>query len=176
MKICVGSRNPVKLEAVMELFPKDEIISYKANSSVNEQPMSLGETLKGAKNRAYEAYNSIHASGIEDYIGIGIESGIMPSKEAKTGYFNTCASVIYNGKDYFIGLSSGFEHPKEVLELITKDCDVSNAYFKAGLTDNPRIGYSKGAIFILTKGLIDRKEYTKQGLRIAKASFENKSE
>ncbi|MFA5303039.1 MAG: inosine/xanthosine triphosphatase [Candidatus Nanoarchaeia archaeon] len=176
MKICVGSINPVKLGAVMELFPNDEIISYKANSSVNEQPMSLDETLKGAKNRAFEAYNSISASGITKCLGVGIESGIMPSKEAKTGYFNTCASVIYNGNEYFIGLSSGFEHPKEVLKLVNKDCDVSKAYFKAGLTPDPRIGYSKGAIFILTKGLIDRKEYTKQGLMIAKASFENKSE
>ena len=40
-------------------------------------------------------------------------------------------------------------------------------FFKLGITKNPQIGSEEGAIGIVTKGRLDRKEYTKQALRMA---------
>lgn len=174
MKICVGSLNPVKLDAAKEIFVSSEITGFKAKSMVSEQPESLNETITGAKNRAIESYNHIFKNDGETYLGVGIESGIIPSEYAKSGFFNTCASVIYNGQNFFIGLSSCFEHPKKIIDYVKEhNCDISKAYFETGITNDSRIGYGKGAIFLLTKGKIDRKEYTKQGLMIAKSSLEN---
>jgi non-canonical (house-cleaning) NTP pyrophosphatase len=54
------------------------------------------------------------------------------------------------------------------MDLIVKEgLDMSQAINKAGLTKNKDIGSAEGAIGILTKGRMDRKEYTKQALRTA---------
>jgi non-canonical (house-cleaning) NTP pyrophosphatase len=51
--------------------------------------------------------------------------------------------------------------------MVEEGLDMSQAINKAGLTKNPNIGAAEGAIGILTKGKVDRKEYTKQALRMA---------
>ena len=51
--------------------------------------------------------------------------------------------------------------------MLEEGLDMSEAINKMGLTNNPNIGAAEGAIGILTKGRVDRKEYTKQALRMA---------
>ncbi len=57
MKILVGSKNPVKLNAVKEAFSlyfeNIEIVSISVPSNVSDQPINE-ETYEGAKNRATE--------------------------------------------------------------------------------------------------------------------------
>lgn len=168
LNIKVGSQNKVKVGAVVEIirdYPhlKDaEIEGVEADSEVSAQPKSLEETVRGAMNRAKNAFTNC------DY-GIGIESGLMEVPGAKSGYMDVCVCAIYDGREFHLGLSSAWEFPdKRVMDLILREgLDMSQAINKAGLTKNPRIGTEEGAIGILTKGRVDRKEYTKQALRTA---------
>lgn len=72
MKIVVGSKNQVKVDAVKEIiqdYPhlKDaEIIIVEVGSGVGEQPKSLEETVSGAINRSKNAYKDCDYSfGLE---------------------------------------------------------------------------------------------------------------
>lgn len=78
MKIVVGSTNPVKVDVVREgfsaLFPDQEVtvVGCAARSGISDQPMTPGETLKGANKRAYNARKLVPDA---DY-WVGIEGGI----------------------------------------------------------------------------------------------------
>ncbi len=82
MKILVGSKNNVKVDAVREMiadYPhlKDaEILGVETVSGVSNQPKSLEETVKGAINRAKSVFTDC------DY-SFGIESGLMAVPKTK---------------------------------------------------------------------------------------------
>ena len=168
MKINVGSKNKAKITAVSEIIQDYPQLSSAAiegtetDSRISVQPKSLDETIGGAMNRARGAFNDC------DY-SIGLESGLMHVPNTKSGYMDVCVCAIYDGKEFHLGLSSAWEFPdKSITDLMIKDgLDMSQAINKAGLTKNPSIGSDEGAIGILTKGRVDRKEYTKQALRMA---------
>ncbi len=168
MKIKVGSQNKAKVAAVAEIIKEyshlvDAVVEgLGTESGVSNQPKSLDETITGAKNRAHGAFD------VCDY-AIGIESGLMHVPQSKSGYMDVCVCAIYDGKEYHIGLSSAWEFPDpSVTDLMVKDgLDMSEAINKKGYTKSATIGSEEGAIGILTKGRIDRKEYTKQALRMA---------
>ncbi|MBP7741185.1 MAG: DUF84 family protein [Candidatus Pacebacteria bacterium] len=168
MKIVVGSKNPAKVEAVREIlqdYPhlKDaEVMGVEIDSMVGDQPKSLTEVLTGAMNRARGAY-------MECEYSIGLESGLMEVPFTKSGHMDVCACAIFDGTEFHLGLSSGWEFPdKEINRLIMEDgLDMSQAINKVGLASDPAIGSGQGAIGILTKGRLDRKAYTKEALRTA---------
>jgi inosine/xanthosine triphosphatase len=168
MRIAVGSTNNAKLEAVREILKEyphlahATIESVKTKSGVFDQPKSLPETISGAMNRARNAFRDCDFS-------IGIESGLMEVPNSKSGYMDVTVCAIYDGKEFHLGLSSAWEFPDpKVMHMITRQgMDMSQAVNHAGLTSNPAVGSAEGAIGILTKGRLDRKEYTKQALRTA---------
>ena len=174
MIVNVGSENQVKIEAVKEVLENYEIfngvefVSKSVYSSVSKQPKSLDETILGAMNRARNAFENC------DY-SFGIESGLIEIQHTKTGFMNICACSIYDGRKFYRGLSSAFEYPPEVIKLIFEEgLEVNEAFYKVGLTENPKLGSAEGAIGILTKGKLMRKEYTKQAIITALISLENK--
>ena len=61
MKVIVGSKNPVKLNAtrnVLErIYSNIEVSSVDVDSEVPDQPFGLDQTIKGAINRAKNAYS-----------------------------------------------------------------------------------------------------------------------
>ncbi len=168
MKITVGTTNKAKLDAVVEILKEyphlaqAEVSAVKTASGVSDQPKSLAETVDGAINRARAAFAECDFS-------IGIESGLMEVPKTKSGYMDVCACAIYDGKEFHIGLSSAWEFPdpKVTALMVDKGMDMSQAINHAGLTSNAAIGAAEGAIGIMTKGRMDRKEYTKQALRTA---------
>ena len=168
MHIRVGSKNKAKVTAVEEILrdyshlAQAEVEGVEVDSGISSQPKSLDETIQGAMNRARKVFQNC------DY-GIGLESGLMQVPYSKGGFMDVCACAIYDGKEYHLGLSSAWEFPDVSVTriMIEEGLDMSQAINKAGLTDNPDIGSDLGAIGILTKGRIDRKEYTKQALRTA---------
>jgi non-canonical (house-cleaning) NTP pyrophosphatase len=93
----------------------------------------------------------------------------MAVPKTKGGYMDVCVCAIDDGKETYIGLSSAWEFPDpEVTKMMTEGgLDMSQAVNKAGMTSNPQVGAAEGAIGILTKGKMTRKEYTKQALRTA---------
>ena len=61
MKVVVGSKNPVKLNATRNILEKIyddlEVSSVDVDSGVPDQPFGLDETIKGAVNRAKNAFS-----------------------------------------------------------------------------------------------------------------------
>lgn len=173
LKISVGSKNNVKVDAVREIFleypllAEAVITSMEVDSGVGNQPKSLEAAIVGAKNRARAAFVNCDLS-------VGLESGIMPVPHSRTGWMDFTACIIFDGQKTCLGLSSCFEYPKEVTRLlIEENMEASYAFRSAGLTDHERIGYAEGAIGILTNGRLTRKEYTKQALRTALIQLEH---
>lgn len=105
MKVVIGSKSPVKEEAVRRgfktLFP-DTIFNFeciKTNSNISDQPMSNDEIRTGAENRTKHARDLI--PNAEFYVGLegGVEEMygdlynygwvVIQSKDGKKGYGKT---------------------------------------------------------------------------------------
>ena len=168
MHIIVATNNPNKILAVRELldhypfFNPYTLSNNAVPSGVSEQPLSLEETVQGASNRARTAFNNCQYS-------FGIESGItLIMYNRGTKYLNLTACIIFDGQQEYLGTSAGFEMPEAITNLIMQhNLDVDTASLQAGYTDNTRIGYAEGIISILSKGEINRKDYTKPAVQMA---------
>lgn len=176
MIIAVGTKNIIKLQAVEEViqdYPSlaaAAIHSFSVPSEIAEQPLSLEEIILGAKNRAKNAFK---ASATCTY-SFGIESGLFEAKGTQTGFLEACICCIYDGSIQAVGLSCGFEIPPSILSLVLNgNRDLSQACYESGVTTNAKLGSAEGLIGILTKGRVDRKEYTKQCIRTALIQVEN---
>ncbi len=173
MIIKIGSQNPVKVEALRETlkdysrFRDAQVIPLDVLSHISEQPLSLEETLQGAKNRAFGSFVGC------DY-GVGLESGLIEVPQTKTGFINMCFCVIYDGQSYATGSSSGFEVPREAVEVILNGGNLTEASHSIGLTESHTIGREEGLIGLLTNGRVTRKDYTKQSIQTALVQIENK--
>ena len=173
MIVTVGSMNPVKIRAVEsalaahESFYAVKVIGITVLSGVSPQPTSLEETVRGAVNRAEKAFQNCEYS-------VGLEDGLFAVPYTPTGFMNVCACAISDGQQVHLGLSSAFSYPPDVLRYVFKEkMEVGQAFHKAGLTTNPALGSAEGAIGVLTKGKLSRKEYTKQAVLMALVSVEN---
>lgn len=167
MKINVASKNPIKIKAVEELIKQYSFIGESVvegidtESGVSNQPKTIEETIRGAINRAKNAFTDCDLS-------FGIESGIFDVPYTKAGVMDICACVIYDGVTTHIGLSSAFEPPKKITDLMKeKNIEMSDACLEMGITKNPKVGNSEGLIGILTNGRMNRLEYTKQAVMTA---------
>ena len=174
MKINIGSKNNVKIAALTEIlkeypdFFDAEVVACDANSGVSNQPKSLAETIAGAKARAKNCFIGC------DY-SVGLESGLMEVPETKTGFMDVTVCAIYDNKIFCLGLSSAFEYPIEVTKyVLEKNAELSDAYRDLGFTKEKKIGEGEGIIGVLTKGRLNRKEYTKQAIRTALIHLENR--
>jgi inosine/xanthosine triphosphatase len=167
MKIIVWSKNPAKVDAVKEIISDynflkwAEVVWIETESWVSDQPKSLDEIVKWAKNRAKAVFENC------DY-SFGIENWLMKVPETKTGYMDIWACVIYDWKEFHIWLSSAFEYPQKVIDYaFDKWLNISQAFFKAWLTKDENLWYSQWAIWILTRWRLIRKESIKQAVRNA---------
>lgn len=173
MNVIVGSKNRVKVDAVRETltlydaFAKARVRGVDVPSGVSEQPISIDEIIQGAMNRARAAFVDC------DY-SVGIESGLMQIPLTKTGYMDTTACALYDGKEFHLGLSPCVELPKRVIDkAIHESMNLNDACRSAGLTDKRKLGNEEGFVGILTGGRITRKEYTKQAIIMAMVHLEN---
>lgn len=172
-KILIGTNNSVKINAVKEIRKQYSFLNglkveaKNVKSGVNEQPKSLGETIRGAINRAKRAYT-------KGGLSFGIEDGIARVPYAKTKHMNFCVCALYDGDNVFLGISSGFEYPKEATRLVFEEgIDINEAFYRMKLTKSRKIGNKKGAIGILTKNRLNRKELVKQAVMMAVIEIEN---
>jgi inosine/xanthosine triphosphatase len=69
MRVAVGSRNPVKVEAVDRALPTATVSSVPVESGVADQPYGLAETVAGAETRAERALTGYD-------LGVGLEGGV----------------------------------------------------------------------------------------------------
>ncbi len=158
MKVVVGSKNPVKQNATENILKKIyddlEVSSIEVDSGVPDQPFGLDETIKGAVNRAKEAYSD------EFDMSVGIESGLMETPSTITGYIDMQWCAIFDGNKVTLGVSSGFEYPPAVIKEVLNGVEVGDVMDRVtGVED---LGEKKGAISHLSGDMLNRTENTEQ--------------
>ncbi len=162
MKIAVGSLNPVKINAVKEVFtqfyPNAEVVGVKPEPGVSEQPFGLEETIRGAVQRAESALK--HGS-----IGIGIEAGLIEIPYSEVGFLDIHFCVIADHERTTIGSSTGFEYPSIIISQAKGGMDVGRAMEE--LSGIKGIGRKKGAVGYLSDGVLTRKELCRQAILAA---------
>lgn len=166
MKVAVGSANPVKIQAVREVFrdvfrEKVEITSVKVDSGVSMQPFKE-DMIKGALNRAKNALKLTNAD-----FGVGIESGVMKFGEK---WYNLGFIVIVDKKENVgTGTSGWFECPISVLRELKRGKELGQVMSE--ITGQPSLQKREGAIGIFTRGRVTRKDLYKHGLFMALVRF-----
>lgn len=172
MKIAVGSTNPVKIEAVTAAFnavwPAEEwdVIGYKVDSGVSNQPMSDEESIQGAENRAAGAIKTMAA----DY-AVGLEGGLQ---EINGLYFD-CGWVVVIDKDGLKGIASS---PKIIVSPV--EMDLIRQGKELGEVDDITFGKSnckqaEGHYGLMTNNVFTRSEALKTAVICALARFINKN-
>jgi inosine/xanthosine triphosphatase len=164
--IAVGSKNPAKIEAVSiafsKLFPEIECIvdSVQVDSQVGVQPYGFESTIRGAINRAKNAYMSLFSAHSEKFsqLGIGIEAGMIPVPLTSTGYldYQFCAIYSSNGS-VSIGSGPGFEYPMKIIDTLVNDPDHHEiGTIIAEISGIENMKEKEGAIGLLTKNIFRR--------------------
>jgi len=157
MKILVGTKNPVKLEAAKEAFElyheTVEVISLEVDSGVKTQPINE-ETYLGAENRALalKKLNSRESFGA-DYM-IGIEGGI---KETFGRWFAFgCMCLIDKHGNKSFGTSAHFQLPQNVVKRLLNGEELGHVMDDIQNEKNTK--QKLGAIGYFTEGKMNRKE------------------
>lgn len=167
MNINVGSKNGVKIQAVRDAFAEFpqfgpvEVTGISVDSGVHKQPKNIEQTTVGAINRARAAFKDCDLS-------VGLESGLIEVPYTKSGYMDITMCAIYDGKRFHLGGSSAFEYPKAMIDLVfSKDYEIDEAAKETGFSHDNHIGERHGMIGALTKGKLNRTQYSTQAVMTA---------
>ena len=151
-RVAVGSTNPVKIAAVRavirELAPGASIDGVRVASMVADQPFGDEETIRGALTRARSAREALGAE-----IGVGLEGGVV---EGADGQMRTCAWAAvasHDGREG-VGGSLAMLLPEQVATWVRDGLELGLAMDR--LIDARGTKHGKGAVGILTAGLVDR--------------------
>jgi inosine/xanthosine triphosphatase len=150
--IAVGSTNPVKLAAARAvlgaLAPSATIASVAVASTVPDQPFGDDETIRGALARASAARLALNAD-----LGVGLEGGVV---EQADGSMRTCAwaAIVDAHGRSGVGGSLSMTLPPEVAAMIRDGMELGVAMDRLVGARNTKHG--RGAVGILTAGLVDR--------------------
>lgn len=156
----VGSKNKIKIWAVrdvfLKLFGKVEVHGVPVATDVPKQPIDE-EAIHGAENRAEASL------GDADF-GIGIESGVVWSKEADSHLcVQFCAIVDKRGKTT-TGHSAGFMLPAKIAERVLAGSELADAVSEI---EGARTEESKGAVGFLSDDLISRSNLIESAILMA---------
>ncbi|OHA62946.1 MAG: hypothetical protein A2748_00505 [Candidatus Wildermuthbacteria bacterium RIFCSPHIGHO2_01_FULL_45_20] len=157
-KIAIGSQNPVKISAVQNAFGalwKGEEFLFEGisvASGVAEQPMSVQETLQGAKTRA-----SLAQEQSKGDFGVGLEGGIWEID----GQFFTGAWAVVISDEGVMGMASSIHAPlgKKFLDLIRQGYELG----KAGdiITGRTNLKHQEGYFGVISGNALTReRQYT----------------
>jgi inosine/xanthosine triphosphatase len=172
MKIFVGSKNPVKIDAVREAlsnyFQEIEIVGIEVESDVSIQPVG-DETFIGAKNRALNLKALVESNNIDAEFFVGIEGGI--AKEFDRWFAFGCMCIIDKSGNIGFGTSPHFELPGVVVEKLLKGVELGTVMDEIQNEENTK--QKHGAIGYFTNGVMNRKELYIEGLKVAIIPFLN---
>ncbi|ABL79025.1 inosine/xanthosine triphosphatase [Thermofilum pendens] len=160
----VGSANPSKIAGVEKAFKRyfgDVVVKgFRVESGVARQPFSLGEILRGARNRALRA---LEACG-ECAFGVGVEAGIF----AVDGFYmdTQAAVVVKRGGAEGVGFSSSFAVPPFIVEeILSEGLELEEAVDRHFGTRN--VGEGEGFVGLLTRGVVVREDLAEQAVLMA---------
>jgi inosine/xanthosine triphosphatase len=171
LNIIIASSNPVKIDATRRgfetMFAGDEyhFQGVDVPSGVSQQPMTDGETLTGARNRAENA----RTARPEADFWVGIEGGVEDSDRKMYAF----AWVVILGKDLSGEARTGtFQLPLEITRLVRQGVELGHADDIVFQRSNSK--QKDGAIGILTDGLIDRTAYYEHAVMLALVPFKKR--
>lgn len=170
-EIVVASLNPVKITATSEgfkkMFPGEQlkIRGVEIPSGVSDQPMTDGETFRGALNRV-ENVSRIEKADF----WVGIEGGI----EKRDGELGVQAWIIIKSKEQKIGKgrTGTFFLPERMKKLILLGKELGEASDVVFNDNNSK--QKRGSIGELTGDAIDRTQYYVDAVIFALIPFKNK--
>lgn len=173
MKILVGSKNPVKIEAVREAFKKYfneiETVGFDVDSKVPNQPFE-DETFFGAENRTFELKKINEQQNLNADYFIGIEGGISNNFNRWFAYGAVCI-MNPEGKKGF-GTSAHFELPEKVIKEIKSGKELGHVMDEIQNIQNTK--QKKGAIGYFTNDKLTRKDLYIPGIITALIPFLHK--
>jgi pantetheine-phosphate adenylyltransferase len=159
VKVFVGSENPVKINAVKNVFAKVfddvEVTGIPVQSEVPDQPKEK-KVIEGAIKRAKNAMNP------ESDFQVGIEAGLFWNETAQKYFDVQYCAIIDKAQRITMGHGGGFNYPDEIIEHIKKGKTVGQAVEDIfGIKD---AGKKMGAIGYLSDNLLDRTRLTEQAV------------
>ena len=167
MLIVIGSKSPVKIEATKQAFAKYytdfQIEAVSIPSGVNPYPWSDEEMLSGALNRAHGALEAYPGA---DFV-VGLEGGLQRLDEWMM--VKQLAVVVKDG-EVGVGVSSGYDCPKGILEQI-KPQKESNRQNIDAFFGEEEILSKIGPIGVLTKSKMTRTDSSRDAVLCALTRF-----
>ena len=167
MNVSVATGNPIKIEAVRDVFTRffpESVVRVQAcamEGDLPEQP--IGEqTTAGAIERARVAAKRNGAD-----LGVGIEAGLVriPGNERWVS-IQVCAIADRAGR-IWIGLGPGYELPEAVRNAVLAGEPLRDAFTRVlGVEDADR----RGAVYHLSERRVDRRELTERAVEMALVS------
>lgn len=151
-KAAIGSTNPTKTRAAENvlrvLYPHVQVVALGVPSGISAQPIGDEETRRGALNRARAVLELTDAEW-----GFGLEGGIIQTEfGAMTNAW--CVIVARDGR-IGVGGSANMLLPDVIAQRVLQDGrELGEAMDEYANTQDVKRG--KGAIGILTRGLLDR--------------------
>lgn len=169
--VIVGSTNPVKVDAVKEVFSKHfkkdlTVFGLKTYSRVRPQPLTDRETFKGALMRAKSAIMRVEQADF----GVGIEGGLHQNTY---GWFERQMVVVVDKRgEIGIGASGGLVLPDKIIKPVVEQ-GKELAHVVDELFGTKNIGQDIGMFGLLTKKNVTRKDSLIHGISFALARFLN---
>lgn len=168
MKIAIGSKNPVKIQAtknvIKKVRPDAKVISVDVKSGISTQPLSDNEAITGAINRAKKALKKLKTD-----LGIGMEGSIHKDKYG-TFLSGWTAAVDKNGK-IGIGCGGRIILPEKISKELNQSKEIGEIIDK--LVGKKNTKQKMGAVGILTGGLVPRQKAYEKEIIFALVRFLN---
>ncbi|MFT4303471.1 MAG: inosine/xanthosine triphosphatase [Candidatus Woesearchaeota archaeon] len=170
IRIAVGSRNPVKIGAVIDgaskIFKEINVDGFEVNSNVSHQPIGDEEAFQGAKARAIAV---LDVDKNANY-GIGLEGFCLEHDE---DMYTAGWAVIVNREGIIgKGCTGKLLLPKKIADEIRKGSELGPVMDK--FTNTKNIKHREGAVGIFTNNLITRKQFLETAVILAFARFVSK--
>lgn len=164
LNVGIGSKNPVKVGAVRDVFrtfaKELGAASFRPadpERSVPEQPFSV-ETMQGALSRARLSLRG-------NDLGVGIEAGLFSVGELGAVYDVQYCVVVDRAGTVTSGHGMGFSYPSSVLAEVARGRTIGDVISEVSGIDG--VGRKGGAIGYLSHGKMGRRELTRQAVMSA---------
>ncbi|MGC9444696.1 MAG: inosine/xanthosine triphosphatase [Candidatus Methanospirareceae archaeon] len=174
MKVLVGSRNPVKVDATKvafaQFFDAVEVLALAVSSGVSAQPIE-DETFEGAEHRAERVRVLNDEQNLHAQFFVGIEGGIKQLRQRWFAFGATCVINARGRRGY--GTTPFFELPNAISAELMKRTGAELGDVMDRLTGMENTKQKQGAVGFFTQGVLSRKAYYVAGLTVALIPFLN---
>jgi inosine/xanthosine triphosphatase len=148
MIVRVATANAMKVEATRKAFArfwkKVKVVGVPVPTSVSPQPISFGEILRGARQRARGAFG-------ECDFAVGIEAGVFRVAAVAPHPFQITLACVFDGGREGLGAGPFYEVPRGMVRAV--------------------VAADTGSVSVVTKGKVTREQVTRDAVVMALAPF-----